>query len=247
MQFEQLPVVSKKARFDGKKVMITGAAGVIGAGLARSFAALGATLVLLDKRVPALERLYDELDTLGCECILLGLDLEGATPSDFQDVADNIKDQLGTLDSIIHCATHFKGLSLLEQADPMDWLRSMQVNVNGPFFLTQALIPVLLESKEASVVFMMDETSTQSAFWGAYGVNKWTITGVIKTWGQELEERGVKVLGIDTGPVRSAMRAEIYPGEDPKLMADPAVVTEKIALSLANLESLKGSGLYSAY
>lgn len=239
-----LPSVSGVAEFTSKNILICGAVGAMGIALARDLAGDGVTLVLADKRVPALERLYDELVEKGAECIILGLDFEGATPADYDSVAESMKEQLGHIDVVFHCASHFKGLSLLEQMEPLEWMRSMQVNVNGPFVFTQSLLSCLTASKEGRVVFMLDSSSTNAAFWGSYGVNKWALNGLIKIWGQELDQQGIKVVGVDPGAFRSAMQAEIYPGEDPKNMRPAEQVAAAMRVLVEDDLSLVGSECY---
>jgi NAD(P)-dependent dehydrogenase (short-subunit alcohol dehydrogenase family) len=200
---------------DGQVVLITGAAGGLGSALARQAAAAGATVVLAGKRVRPLERVYDEIVAAGGpEPAIYPINLEGATPAEFAALADTIGEQCGRLDALVHAAAGFGGLMPLESLPPEDWLRTLQVNLNAPFALTQQCLPLLRESRGTCLFVLDDEARVGKAYWHAYGVAKFALRGLVSQWSQELESAGVRVIAFTPPPMRTTLRARAYFAED---------------------------------
>lgn len=207
----------------GRVVLVTGASGALGEASARACAAAGATVVLLGRRVPRLNRVYDAVAALGPQPAIYPLDLEGASPSDFAELAERMRGELGRLDGVLHCAVEFRGLAPLELTDPLDFVRALHVDLSAPWLLTQACLPLLREAPDASVVFVLDDlTQVSRAYWGGYGVAQHGLTGLVRILSDELESSTVRVAALQPGPMRSPLRARSYFGEDPGQWPEPA-------------------------
>ena len=98
---------------DGRVVLVTGAHGGLGSEAALACAQAGATVVLLGRRVPKLGRMYDRITAAGGEAALYPMDLEGASPDDYAELAARIDAAFGRLDGVLHAAAHFSGLTPL--------------------------------------------------------------------------------------------------------------------------------------
>ena len=231
--------------FNGRTVLITGAAGGIGSALAQTCARKGATVILLDKNLPALEKLYDQLvKTAPPTPALYPLDLEGATPQDYQTLAATLEKEFGKLDALVHCATQIGTLMPLQNFDAALWHKLMQVNLNGPFLLTQACLPILRKAENASVVFSTARMGRQGkAYWGAFGVANAAIENLAQTLADELESNtNIRVNTIDPGEVRTRWFTQAYPGRDPNTVTPPEDIM-KAYLYLLSEHSKGQSGL----
>lgn len=200
----------------GRVILVVGANGALGEAAARACAAAGATVVLLGRRLPKLTRLYDALEAGGAATpAIYPLDLEGASPADYEQLADNIARECGRLDGILHAAAEFKGLMSLAGGAPEDLLRAIHVNLTAPLLLTRACLPLLGEREDAAVVFLLDDLGLVSrAHWGGYGLAKHALAGAVRQLGDELANSPVRVHGLQPGPMRSPLRARAYFGED---------------------------------
>ena len=218
----------------GKTILITGAAGGLGAALALQCANAGADLVLLDKDRRALNQLSDKItDQDLTPPGLYPMDLAGAGVDDFNDLVEIIQSEFGGLYALIHCALDFDGLQPLEQVAPQDWLQSMQVNVNAPWLLSCALLPLLKQSKNGRLFFMLDDLEmVTGAYWGAYGTGKAALTGLVRQFDETLGNTTVSVRGINPGAMRTAFRAKVYHAENPMEQPEPAIAARKIAAML---------------
>ncbi len=208
----------------GRVILVVGAHGGLGEATARACAAAGATVVLLGRRVPKLNRVYDAIEAAGGPTpALYPLDLEGAGPADYEQLADSIQRECGRLDGIVHAAADFKGLMSLAGSEPEDLLRALHVNLTAPLLLTRACLPLLAQRDDASVVFVLDDLDRLGrAHWGGYGLAKHALVGAVRSLGDELEHSPVRVHGLQPGPMRGVLRSKAYFAEDPGRWPLPA-------------------------
>jgi NAD(P)-dependent dehydrogenase (short-subunit alcohol dehydrogenase family) len=201
---------------DGRVILITGANGALGDAAARACAAAGATVVLLGRRVPKLQRLHDALAAAGPQPAIYPLDLLGATPADYAEMAIRIGDELGRLDGVLHAAAEFQGLTPLQNTDPSEFVNALHVNVGAPFLLTQACLPLLRSAPDSAVVFVLDDPQRIGrAYWGGYGVAKFALQGLLRVLADELESSSVRVSALQPGPMQTPLRAKAFMTETP--------------------------------
>nr|WP_282452764.1 SDR family NAD(P)-dependent oxidoreductase [Lysobacter sp. CAU 1642] len=218
--------------------MVVGAHGALGSACVRAAAAEGATLVLLGRRVPKLNRLYDSLVSAGhTEPALYPLDLEGAGPADYERMAAAIHEGCGRLDGIIHAAAEFKGLVAFGSIPPEDLVRSLHVNVTAPMLLTQACLPLLMQSPDAAVLVAVDDPQRcQKAYWGAYPAAQAARASWAVQLGDELENTPIRVHALQPGPMRTPLRGKAYFSEDPGQWPEAAAYATDFVAALASGE-----------
>lgn len=231
----------------GRIILVTGAASGIGRGIAEACAAAGATVVLLDKDLQRLEAVYDAIEAAGHpQPVLHPLNLEGAGPAEYLELASALDRDFGGLDGIVHNAAMLGELSPMDQYDPELWARTLHVNVNAPFLLNQATLALLRRSGRGRVLFVADQVGRQGApFWGAYAVSKHAQEGMMATLAAELGTNSpVRTMSIDPGVVATTLRGQAYPGEDSTGLAQPAEVAPRLLYPLGPAgDDLQGARL----
>ncbi len=198
-------------------ILITGAGGGLGSTAALTLAKQGAHIILLDKIIPKLEKIYDAILAANApEPILYPFDLAGATENDYQELANRIEEKYGALHGLLHSAVEFSSFTPIALHSTKDWGNSLNVNLNAPFLLTRVLLPLLQKSQHASIVFTSDSSARNaSAYAGAYGVSKIALEGFAKILAEELEAgQKIRVNTLVPGPVDSPLRKRAYPAED---------------------------------
>ncbi|KAB7764078.1 SDR family NAD(P)-dependent oxidoreductase [Xanthomonas maliensis] len=216
-------VARAAAALSGRVVLVSGAGGGLGAAAARACAEAGATVVLLGRKLRALERVYDAMAALGAEPLLYPLDLAGATPEDYAELAQRLRSELGGLHGLLHCAADFPGLTPIELAAPEDVARVVHVNLTARLWLTQACLPLLREQQDAAVVFVLDAPArVGQAYWGAYGAAQHAQRGVLASLHHETAAGPVRVAGLQPGPMRTALRARAFLHQDDTEAVAPA-------------------------
>lgn len=217
-------------------VLVTGAYGGLGSAVARAAARAGATVVLTGKRKRQLEQLYDAMVKEGLpEPVIHPLDMETATPREYEALADGVQRDLGRLDGIVHAAASFAGLTPLAMHKPDAWLRALHVNVSAPFALTQACLPLLNAAPDSAAVFVLDNPELlQRAHWGAYGVSKAALERFVAILHEEHDAGTFRVHALLPGPMRTTLRRTAYFGEDTTQQPLPDTTAEAVVYLLSD-------------
>ena len=215
---------------EGRIILVTGASGALGSVAAKACAEAGATVVLLARNISRLEKLYDEILAAGGKTpAIYPLDLAGASEQDYAELAAVLKEELGGLHGLIHCAAELGQLMPLSEIDSTRWQRLLQVNLTAPFMLTRAVTELLIDSGDASVIFVGDSgVGDGKAFWGAYGVAKRGLAGYAHILNEERQSFGLRAEVFVPGPMRSPIRLRAYPGELPNALPSPGLHAESI-------------------
>ena len=228
-------------------ILVTGAGDGIGRAAARAFAGHGATVVLLGRTVKKLESVYDSIVADGHpKPAIYPLDLLGAEPAHYDEMAQRIQSELGRMDGLLHNAGLLGTLAPLEHYHLETWARVIQVNVHAPLLLTRSCLPLLRQSPDASIVFTSSGVGRRGrAYWGAYAVSKFASEGMMQTLADELEgTTHIRVNSINPGAVRTAMRASAYPAEDPgKLLRPEDIVRPYVYLMSPDSIEVNGQSL----
>lgn len=201
----------------GRTILVTGAGRGIGAQAARTYAAHGATVLLLGKTEKHLNAVYDDIIAAGHpEPVVIPLDLEKASTEAYNELGAMIESEFGHLDGLLHNASILGPRTPLEQLAGENFAKVMQINVNAMFMLTSAMLPLLRLSSDASVIFTSSSVGRKGrAYWGAYAVSKFATEGLMQVMADEMEDTTVRANSINPGATRTDMRTHAYPGENP--------------------------------
>lgn len=203
--------MSVPGALQNRSVLVSGAAGGLGAAAAVACAEAGATVILLGRKLAPLNRVYDAVKAVGPEPVLYPLDLEGASPDDFDQLAQALEGEFGRLDGLLHCAAEFRGLTPLQHTDPADFARAIHVDLTARWWLTQACLPLLAKSDPGAAVFVLDDpVRSGAAFWGGYGLAQSAQASLVPMLQAELGEQGPRVSGLRPGPMRTGLRGKAY-------------------------------------
>ncbi|EOH8919992.1 YciK family oxidoreductase [Enterobacter hormaechei] len=214
----------QKNLLQNRIILVTGASDGIGREAALTYSEYGASLILLGRNEEKLKAVAREIeDAGGNPTPWYTLDLLTCTPASCQALAQRISTHSPRLDGVLHNAGLLGEVRPMDEQDPEIWQQVMQVNVNGTFFLTQALLPLLLNSDSGSLVFTSSSVGRQGrANWGAYAVSKFATEGMMQVLAEEYQSRHLRVNCINPGGTRTKMRASAFPTEDPQKLKTPA-------------------------
>jgi NAD(P)-dependent dehydrogenase (short-subunit alcohol dehydrogenase family) len=179
-------------------------------------------VLLLGRKVPKLSKAYDAVKALGPMPALYPMDLAGADPADYEQMAARIVDDLGGLHGVLHCAAEFTGLRPLETTPPEDFVRNLHVNLSAPWLLTQACLPALRAQADSAVVFLLDDPERVSrAYWGPYAVAKAGLLGLAKVLDDETDNGPVRVSALQPRPMHSNIRSRAFVEESAVRVPSP--------------------------
>jgi NAD(P)-dependent dehydrogenase (short-subunit alcohol dehydrogenase family) len=205
-------------------ILITGAGDGIGRAASLASARAGATVILVGRTQEKLENVYDLIMAENLpEPVIHPMDLATATNEDFELLGRSISEQFGRLDGLLHNASVLGLLGPIQYFAPESLMKIMQVNVNAAFLMTRALLPALLKSDSARILFTSSSVGrTGRAYWGAYSVSKFATEGLMQVLADELANTStIRVNSINPGATRTEMRAAAYPAENPNTLPTP--------------------------
>jgi NAD(P)-dependent dehydrogenase (short-subunit alcohol dehydrogenase family) len=205
--------------------LVTGASRGIGRAIALTLAERGAHVVALARTQGGLEELDDDIKRAGGTASLVPLDLR--KPDGIDQLGAIVFERWRKLDILIGNAGILGRLSPLGHIDPKTWDEVMAVNVTANWRLIRVFDPLLRQSEAARVVFVTSAAAFKLlAYWGPYSVSKAALEALAKTYAAETAKTPVKVNLLNPGPVRTRMRAQAMPGEDPETLPEARAVAE---------------------
>ena len=233
---------------DGRIALVTGASRGIGRECALALAKAGAHVVATARNQGALEELDDEIKAAsGKSATLVPLDLANGEGIDALGLA--IHQRFGKLDVLVHAAAILGGLTPVSHIDPPTWEKVFAANTTSTYRLIRSTERLLRASQSGrGLFFTTGRVERPKAFWGAYGASKAAMEHLVRTWADELENTTVRAALIDPGVMRTKMRAEAMPGEDPMSLPHPSEIGPLIVeLAQAELGLPKTHVLFDAW
>ncbi|MEM7664318.1 MAG: SDR family NAD(P)-dependent oxidoreductase [Pseudomonadota bacterium] len=212
----------------GQTALVTGASRGIGAATAQALAEAGAHVILVARKVKALEVIEDAIHAAGGTSTIAPLDM--TEPDAIPRLAKAIAGRWDSLDILCISAAYLPELSPISQVDPKQFNQAMMTNVVATQALLAGFDPLLRHAKAGRIIGLTSSVgAAPRPFWGAYGSTKAAFDNLLLTYAAEVEKLSpLRVAIIDPGATRTEMRARAYPGEDPQTVKPPEKVAERI-------------------
>jgi len=203
--------------------VVTGASRGIGYHAAKGFAEAGAHVIAVARTIGGLEELDDEIKSIGGSATLVPLDLKDGPGID--RLGGAIYERWGKVDLLLANAGILGQLSPLAHIPPKVWDEALAINVTANWRLIRSLDPLLRRSDSGCAIFVTSGASRSCRpFWGTYSVSKAALEALARTYAGEVANTPIRVLMVNPGPMRTAMRATAMPGEDPKKLPHPSEI-----------------------
>jgi NAD(P)-dependent dehydrogenase (short-subunit alcohol dehydrogenase family) len=163
--------------------------------------------------------------TAGGHATLVPLDLaEGAG---IDQLGGALAQRFGRLDVLVGCAAELGPLSPLGHIEPRTFDRVMTINATANYRLIRSLDPLLRAAAAGRAIFATcAQARAGRPFWGGYAASKAALEALVTAYAAETRRTAVRVNLIDPGPLRTRLRAQAYPGEDPAKLPEPGTAAE---------------------
>ena len=205
--------------FTGRTVVVTGASAGIGAACATAFAAHGARLVLVARRLDRVEALGRGLaERHGVEVLTGVLDVRDRTAVDAW--AASLEGPWGEVEVLVNNAGLARGLSPLQDGDPDDWDEMVDTNVKGLLYVTRALLPGMVTRGRGHLI-MIGSIAGHEVYPGGnvYCATKHAVAALTRSIAIDTLGTGVRVSSVDPGLVETEFSTVRFHGDDAKAAA----------------------------
>lgn len=223
----------------GRTALVTGASRGIGAATAKALAAEGAHVILVARKVKALEAVEDEIHAAGGSSTIAPVDL--MEPDAVTRLAGAIAGRWSTLDIMVLAAAYLPELTPLSQVEPKQFNQALLTNIVATQALLAGFDPMLRRAEAGRIIGLTSSVgAAPRPYWGAYGATKAAFENLLETYAAEVERLSpLRIAIIDPGATRTEMRARAYPGEDPAKVKAPEVVSQRlVALLIEGFDTL---------
>lgn len=228
---------------DGKIIIVTGAGDGIGKTAALTFAEHGATVVLMGRTLSKLESVYDTIEKNGGPTpAIFPINFEGANEHDYAQLKTAIEETFGKADGVLLNAGELGPRTPLASYQLEQWEKVLHVNVTSQFLLAKSLLPLLEKSESGRMIFTSSTVGIKGkAYWGCYAVSKAASDNLMEVLADELEHTNIRVNSVNPGAVRTKMRAQAFPAEDPSTVAEAiSIMPTYLYLMGKNGDSIHG-------
>lgn len=204
--------------------LVTGATRGIGRACALALGAAGAHVIAVGRTQGGLEDLDDAILAAGGErATLVPMDLTNGPG--FDQLGLEIFKRHKRLDVLVHAAAALGGLRPVAHIPPALWDSLLATNLTAVFRLIRSLESLLTASDAGRAVFFTSGRARHpKAFWGSYAATKAAMESLVRCWADEVDGSPLRIAILDPGPMRTKMREQAYPGEDPATLTDPAEI-----------------------
>jgi len=207
--------------------LVTGASRGIGYAAARALARAGAHIIAVARTQGGLEELDDDIRKDGGSATLVPLSL--ADLDGIARLGAALHERHGKLDILIGNAGVPGPSSPLGHIEPKTFNDVMAINVTANFQLIRCMEPLLKASDAGRAVFITSGAASKAnAYLGPYAASKAALDALARVWANETASTAIRVNLFSPGPIRTRMRAAVFPGEDPMTLDTPEQAAEFI-------------------
>jgi NAD(P)-dependent dehydrogenase (short-subunit alcohol dehydrogenase family) len=214
-------------RLKGRIALVTGASRGLGAAAALAYAREGAHVVAVARTVGGLEALDDRIKQVGGTATLVPLDITDGPGIDRLGAA--LHQRFGKLDVLLGNAGLLGTLSPIGHIEPEIFEKVMAVNVTANWRLIRSLDPLLKLSDAGRAIFVTSGVVLRVLpYWSAYSASKAALDMMVKIYAAESAHTAVRANLYNPGPIRTALRKDAFPGENPDSVPAPEEHTEAL-------------------
>jgi NAD(P)-dependent dehydrogenase (short-subunit alcohol dehydrogenase family) len=213
---------------DGRVVVVTGAAGNLGAAVAGALRRDGARTVLVDHSAQHLAALYGESDQDPARLVVGGVDL--ASEAAVGAVTERARARFGAIDALVHTVGTFAAGKTVHEESLDTWDLLLRLNVRTALLTARAVLPEMLQRGRGAIVTVASRHALAGpAGAAAYSASKGALLRLTESLAQEAKSRGVTANCVLPGTLDTPQNRAAMPASEWATMVEPAAVADVIA------------------
>jgi 3-oxoacyl-[acyl-carrier protein] reductase len=220
-----------------KTALVTGASRGIGFGVALRLAQEGIKTAIVGRDQMRIEQAAKKITELsGTQTIAIAGDV--SSWNDCVSAVDQVVKQFGSIDVLVPNA----GIGIIgsvEESDPADWAKMMEVNYLGTAHIVKAALPTMKKQGAADLIAIVSAGGTKGyPEWSGYCATKWAVMGFMDSFAQEVIAQGIRVSTLCPGGVDTAFWDDLNKeinragSEGRSKLMSPADVAELVMLQV---------------
>jgi NAD(P)-dependent dehydrogenase (short-subunit alcohol dehydrogenase family) len=229
---EGAPLASMEHSLEGRRVLVTGGAGGLGAAISRELAGDGAMVVVADLRMAAAEAVAAELPPGRGHAV----ELDVSDDASVTRAVGAVVDEHGGIDVLVNNAG-IDATAPFEEIPVEDWDRILAVNLRAPMVLCRQMFPLMRSQGGGHIVNIVSTAAKRAwANASAYHATKWGLLGLSHALHVEGREHAIRVSALIAGGMRTPFLLDRFPDLDVGLLQDPANVARAVRFVLMQPE-----------
>lgn len=216
----------------GKVALVTGAGRGIGKAVAIALANEGVHIGLLARTEADLKEVVKNVEALGVKAAYAAVDISSQT--EVEQAVQKITEELGTADILINNAGIGRFATLLEM-DPQEWKKIIDVNLMGPYYMTRAVLPQLIEKNRGDIINISSTNGLNGAATSsAYSASKFGLIGLTESLAQEVRRNNIRVTTLTPSTVATelAIKTNLIAENNNEKYMQPEDIAEFIVAQL---------------
>jgi NAD(P)-dependent dehydrogenase (short-subunit alcohol dehydrogenase family) len=211
---------------------VTGASRGIGRAAFEALAREGAHVVATARSVEALQGFDSDAKSFGGEATVVTCEM--SSPEDIDRLSELIRNRFGRLDGLFGNAGILGPKRSVGDLPPREFEAALTINLTANFRLLHRLDPMLRASSAGRALFVTSGVAwKRHAGWSPYAVSKAALEALVGVYAHEIEGTAVRANLLSPGPIRTELRVEAWPGEDPSTVPLPEALAPAILAMLS--------------
>jgi NAD(P)-dependent dehydrogenase (short-subunit alcohol dehydrogenase family) len=213
--------------FTDRIVVVTGAAGNLGRAAALAFQSAGASLVLVDRAVDRLQRLYPDLAE--AQNHLLATSVDMTDPASVETMVQTALERFGRLDVLANTVGGYHGGTPTNETSLEDWDRMLNLNARTAFLASRAVVSPMLTQGQGKIVHVASRAAERGrARSMAYSVAKCAVVRLTESLSAEVKRKGINVNCVMPGTIDTPQNRESMPDAKRDRWVQPEAIADVI-------------------
>jgi NAD(P)-dependent dehydrogenase (short-subunit alcohol dehydrogenase family) len=193
---------------EGKVALITGGSRGIGGATALEYARAGADIAIASRKLPDLEKTAEEIRGMGRKALAVAAHM--GKMEDINDLVTKVREEFGRIDILVNNAGTNPTMAPAIEIEERAWDATMNVNLKGVFFLSQAVARIMTEQGGGCIINVVSAGGIRPHILPVYSISKAAVIMTTKVMALEWAKYGIRVNAVAPGLVKTRFSEALW-------------------------------------